>query len=65
MKLPKGITDFRLVTNGDGVYTTMITLDHDVMSPSKAEIWIKKNGKKYLEKQLHYKIRPNPLYKKK
>ena len=65
MKLPKGFSDFRVIANGEGLYTTQITFNTAFISPTKAQKFITKNGKILLERQLHYKIVKNSILKRK
>jgi len=65
MKLPKGFSDFRVIANGEGLYTTQVTFNTQFISPTKAQKFITKNGRALLEKQLHYKIKNNSLLKRK
>lgn len=65
MKMPKGFSDFRVIANGEGLYTTQVTFNTQFISLTKAQRFITKNGKTLLEKQLHYKIEKNSLLKRK
>lgn len=63
-RLPKGISEIKIVRVKSGVYTNMAIFDDKIIDPKRVKQFLRKNGKRIMEKRLGYKITEYKDWKK-